>query len=187
MTGVIVPIRSGIAIPARAFPHLDEHREPVGTPVPGLHPLRRLAAHGLNALLSRGLISTGPAKCEEGRVATRIDGKPSMVMWREIGGGELRLSVWWDLNMARHPQARGVGRCRESFSAPTPLASRIRFPEFVGATVSCWVERRTGLWIQGKGSAYLFGRYVRRETRDALEAIPDPVPLGFKLSGKFYA
>ena len=185
MTASVVPIRPGVTIPVRAFPRLvTSISEPTGEPVRGLHPLRRLCAHGLNELLERGLVSSRSAEGEVGHVAVRIADRASMVLWRDVGCGELRLSVWWDLDLARHPQVSG--RSREPFTCASPLARRERFPDFVGVTVSCWVERRNGFWLQGRGSDSLFERYVRRSSREVLHAVPDPAPLGFKTEGRFF-
>ena len=185
MSAAVIAIREGVVIPMRAFPRLvTSSNEPTGLPVRGLHPLRRLAAHGLNFLLERGLVSATPGDDEVGHVAARIADRASMVLWRDVGCGELRLSVWWDLDLARHPQASG--HSREPFTCASPFARRGCFPSFIGATVSCWVERRAGFWLQGKGSNSLFERYTRRSSRAALHAVPDPTPLGFKAEGRFF-
>ena len=165
----VVPIRPGIVIPSMAYPLLRDGRDqPGGKPIRGLHPLRRLAAHGLNELVVRELVSACPVQHETGHIATRIADRPTMVLWTDVGGGELRLSVWWDFNLGRHPQAGGQEWVRETFQSATPLARRARYAEFVGATVSCWVERRCGVLAAGAGR-FLPIRSVR-EARHARSA-----------------
>ncbi len=102
-------------------------RPPLAKPTRPMHPLQRLLVLGLNHLLQRGLVSLKSAEDEIGHIFIEIAGRPSAVMWRDIGCGELRLSVWFDLNMLRHPQARKAGEYGERFLTASPLARRDRF------------------------------------------------------------
>ena len=151
-----------------------------------MHPLRKLMVLALNDLVGRGLVSLADRDGESGHVVAEIAGRSSMVLWRDIGFGELILSVWWDYDHSRHPQADLDGAARERFQTPSPLAKRQHYRRFVGATVSGWIERRTGLHIQGTGGRCLFGVYARRGARQVLAAIPDPVPAGFAPTGRFF-
>ena len=151
-----------------------------------LHPMRRLLAFGLNELLAQGLLSLQPGDEAPGYVLTTIAGKRSMVVWQPISHGELRLTVWWGFDPTRHPQIACDGAARESFRCERPLAHREQYNKFVAVTVSCWIERHTGAWLQGRGADYLFGKYVRRSSRRELESIPDPTPTGFAPEGRFF-
>ena len=151
-----------------------------------LHPMRRLLAFGLNELLAQKMLSLQPSDEAPGYILTTIAGKLSVVAWQPISHGEVRLTCWWDFTPERHPQIACDGNARESFRCERPLAHRERYREFVAATVSCWIERREGAWLQGRGSDYLFGRYCRRDAREALEEFPDPIPLGFAPEGRFF-
>ena len=152
-------------------------------------PLAKLLVSGINELVARGLISLSPTDDENnfGHILIDIAGRPSALMWRDIGCGELRISVWFDLDISRHPQATMEGDCGEHFLTARPLAKRHRYPEFVGATASCYLERERGPRVQGVGREATFQTYVRRDMRPILAAIPDPIPMGFVMSGRSHA
>lgn len=152
-----------------------------------MHTHRKLLVYGLNALLEKDLISLDPSVgVKDGYIETQIAGKSSIVIWRGISGEEVELSVWWDYDHSKHPQANLLGRARENFHGPTPLAKPQKYQEFVGAFASGWVERRTAAFIQGKGPD-LAEKYTRRTNVEALRDLPTPIPRGFKAEGKFFA
>ncbi len=152
---------------------------------------RKLIVLGLNEALARGAIlltipSTDDRSEEHGHFMTELAGRPSVVMWSDIGYGELRVSVWWDYDHSNHPQANMTGNSRENFTTSRPLAKRSHYPKFVGATASGWLERKTGKHLQGKGSQGIFDTYLRRDLKNALQAVPTPSPKGYNAEGKFF-
>lgn len=152
---------------------------------------RKLMIHGINAALDSGRLTLetppndGPTN-EDGHIETMIAGQPSIVAWSSIGYGEVRVSVWWKYNHSAHPQANLQGNMREQFHTSSPLAKRSKYPAFVGATVSGWLERKTSKHLQGKGSERLFDIYLRKGEKEALEGLPEPKPKGYLAEGKFY-
>lgn len=152
-----------------------------------MHTHRKLLVLGLNELLERGLLSLDPAvPVHAGHLLTSIAEEPSVIIWNGISGDEVSLSVWWKYDHSKHPQADLEGSQRESFHGPTPLAKPLHYQKFVGAFASGWVERRTGRFLQGVGSAGLNEAYTRRTDVGALQALPTPTPAGFKAEGKFF-
>lgn len=153
---------------------------------------RNLVVLGVNKLIEDGLISLAASgndarnESNNGHAFVTLAGHPSVVSWNEIGFDELRVSVWWKYDHSKHPQAEMTGAYKEQFHTPLPLAKRQHFPKFVGATVSAWIERKTGTHIQGKGRERLFDVYIRRGEKAELEAIPEAKPRGYKAEGVFF-
>lgn len=168
------PIRSKPATAAVASPRS-----------PGMHWGRKLLVLGLNHLLDHGLISLDGNGGERGHCEAEIAGRPSMILWSDAGFQELRLSIWWNYDHSRHPQANLRGNSREEFRTSRPLAKSHRYREFVGATVSAWVERDQGKYLQGRAAKHLFDVYLRQGSKVALDALEDPVPKGFAIEGRF--
>lgn len=152
--------------------------------------LRKLVILAANELLSRKLISLeGPStsdRDDEGHLFCEIAGQPSVALWSNIGFEELRISAWWKFDISRHPQIELAGSSKEEFGGSSPLALREKYPLFVGACASGWLERREGQYLQGKARDCIFDTYVRRGESPALSAIPTPKPLGFAPTGKFH-
>lgn len=152
---------------------------------------RKLLVLGLNAAIEQGRINlqappTDAATDEAGHFHAVLAGYPSVVLWNSITVGELRVSVWWDYDHSKHPQANSLGNARESFSGSRPLAKSTHYPKFVGATVSAWLERQTGKHLQGKGKQGLFDTYLRRGMKETLHSLPTPKPNGYAVEGKFF-
>lgn len=149
---------------------------------------RKLLVFGANCLLERGLISLDPeVPVVNGNLREVLAGEPSVVIWRGISCEEIELSVWWNYDHSRHPQAELTGGHREKFQGPTPLAKPQHYKDFVGAFASGWFERRTGAFLQGRGNRGIFERYVRRADAGRLAEMPMPKPQGFAAEGKFFA
>jgi hypothetical protein len=151
-----------------------------------MHAHRKLLVLGLNELLSRNLVSLTDEGDSQGHVIAKLGGEDAVLLWRTIGFEEVRISVWWKFDYSKHPQAHLDGAYRESFSCASPLAKPQHYPKFVGATVSGWLERKTGKYLMGKHSQGLFETYMRRGERALVDAIRVPVPNGFKVEGKFF-
>ncbi|WP_307293136.1 hypothetical protein [Flavobacterium sp. SORGH_AS_0622] len=156
-----------------------------------LDPYRNLLVAGVNHLLQTKLItledsSSHGKRDNEGHVFTEIFGFPSVVRWRDAGFGELEISVWWKYDHSRHPHAELEGNSRENFNTTTPLARKELYKNFVGVTVSGWLERKEGKHIMGKDREKLVGIYTRKGEKAALDRMPSQLPLGFEAQGKFY-
>lgn len=148
---------------------------------------RKLLVLGLNELLAREALSLDPqVPVTAGHLFATLAGHPSVIVWHEINCEELSLAVWWKYDHSKHPQANLEGNQRESFSGAAPLAKPQHYSKFVGAVAACWVERRTGRYLQGSGARGLYEVYTRRGEADELKAIPKPIPQGFEVEGKFF-
>lgn len=156
-----------------------------------LNPYRNLLVAGVNYLIKNELITLEDSTTQNKRhnqeyVITEIFGFPSVVKWRDIGFGELEISIWWKYDHSRHPQAELEGNRRENFNSTTPLARKELYKNFVGITASGWLERKEGKHLMGKDKERLVGIYTRKGEKSALEKMPMQVPLGFDAEGKFY-
>lgn len=156
-----------------------------------LNPYRNLLVAGVNHLLKNKLITledstTKNERDNQGYDFTEIFGFPSVVKWRDIGFGELEISIWWKYDHSKHPQAELEGNRRENFNNTTPLARKEHYKNFVGITASGWLERKEGKHLMGKDRERLIGIYTRKGEKSALEKMPLQVPLGFEAEGKFY-
>lgn len=156
-----------------------------------MHELRKIMVLGLNEAIKQGRISLDAPPIdastdEDGYLMTEIAGRPAVVNWSSISAGEIRISVWWDYDHSKHPQADAHGDYRESFSLSQPLAKDSYYPKFVGVTVSGWLERKTGKHLQGKGKEHLFDVYMRRGSKELLQKLPEPKPIGYETEGKFF-
>lgn len=160
-------------------------------------PLHKLAIMALNELLSRQAITLdapdtdGQSSGETGFIRTQLAGKPTIINWNDIGHGEMRVSVWWDYDHSKHPQAfpelPDGSSTKECFSTASPLAKRQHYPKFVGVTLSFWLERKHGKWIQCQDGAFTgFDRYIRKGMQSELDALPAVTPNGFKATGRFF-
>lgn len=148
----------------------------------------------VNTLLERNAISLNASDTNHnsqdkaGYIFTDLAGKPSVINWFDAGFEELRISVWWDYDHSKHPQAYAdfpdSDSNKEKFRTTQPLAKPQHYPKFVGVTFSFYLERKAGKWIQGKEDKFKgFDRYIRRGIQDQLDALPDVFPNGFKVSG----
>ncbi|MBB3590782.1 hypothetical protein FHX08_001126 [Rhizobium sp. BK529] len=152
---------------------------------------RKLLVLGMNDAIKQGRISlaappgNGPTD-EDGHLFADIAGYPSVVLWQSISYGELRVSVWWNYDHSKHPQAEASGNQRERFTLTMPLANRVRYRKFVGATASAWLERQTAKHLMGHGRRFVFDTYLRADMKEKLHALPVPKPEGYEAEGKFF-
>lgn len=168
---------------------LQEKSQPTLSKKPNPH--RNLLVAGVNNLLNEKLVtleSTGSqnTRNDQGHVFTEIFGFPSVVKWRDVGFGELEISVWWKYDHSKHPQAELEGNSRENFNSITPLARKELYKNFVGVTTTGWLEREKGKHLMGKDREKLVGIYTRKGEKSALEKMPMQIPLGFEAEGTFY-
>ena len=162
------------------------------------NPHRNLLVTAINYILQKGLVSLNAPndyhnkkaglgrRKEEGHTITQIDGRETAINWIDIGHEEIRISVWWDYDHSKHPQANSQGNSKERFHCSSPLAKKSRFKDFVGVTCSGWIERQEGKYLQGSGKDKLFGVYTRKENLEPLMAIKKAIPIGFKSEGYFH-
>lgn len=144
---------------------------------------RILLAHSLNQALQEKLLSLETSGAndytkENGWAKLIIADRPSIFAWHSIGFDELKIGVWFDYVHENNPAA-----AREEYSASGPLAKKYRFPEFIGAFAAGWLERRTGIYIQGFGDDGVLDPYCRRSSKSYLQNLSAPVPLGFLMEG----
>lgn len=156
-----------------------------------MHPLRKLLVFGTNKLLQQGLITLDVDGIDrrgvnKGHIFDQIAEKHSVILWREVGFHELQISVWWDYDHTKHPQANLQGSYQERFTTSTPLAKENKLPLFVGAVASGWLERKDSKHLQGIGRGGILDHYIRRSNRQELISLPDPKPMGYQLEGAFY-
>lgn len=160
-------------------------------------PLHKLAVMAVNKLLECKVITleapdeNATTPKEKGHLFTDLAGKPTVINWNSIGQGELRISVWWDYDHSKHPQAYpdlpDSSPNKETFNTGKPLAKKHHYPKFVGVTLSFWFERKTGKWIQCQNGVFKgFDRYIRRDMTEELKKLPSVVPNGFKASGRYF-
>lgn len=146
--------------------------------------LRKVIAEGLSQAINKGLISIkvpeGSGYADEcGRVNVVIGGRQSVLIWKSMGHGELRVTVWWDYDHDKNPAG-----CRERFSTGGPLAKSSRYPEFVGAMASACLERKTGCYIQGWGRDGIIDTYLRRGAKEVIDRMLVAQPTAFFCEGE---
>ena len=157
-----------------------------------MYSYRKLIILGINEIAQRELISLKfsgndmPDDNEFGDIFADLAGVPSVIFWENIGYGELRVSVWWKYDHSKHSQANSYGDAIEQNLAPSPVANKIHYKEIVGATVTGWLERKDGPYIQGIGEQGFDEIYLRQSDRGQLQALRTPVPKGYRAEGKFY-
>ncbi len=135
--------------------------------------MRDLLCLALNDLVEKNLINLNETQNTKGAHFSEILGKSSKTTWDSIGHGEIKLTVWW-----------GIKQGLIDSSGSTPLNRNIK--DALQAACSIWIERKNGIWLQGKGSEYLFDTYCSREVRPELLSIKEVEPIGYKKEGAFY-
>ena len=98
----------------------------------------------------------------------------------------MQISVWWDYDHKKHPQADLQGSFQEKFATRAPLAKENKLLLFVGAVASGWLERKDGKYLQGMGRRGILDHYIRRNDHQKLISLHDPKPMGFKIEGAFH-
>ena len=152
-------------------------------------PYRNLLVCAVNILIEQNYISLDledvNKRVEEGHVLCEIFGYNSVIIWRDIGFGELHISIWWKYNHNNHPQANLKGNQKENFDLSEPLANRNHYRKFVGVVANCWLERRQGKYIQGTKRESIFDTYTRKGELKNLKELPILKPKGYEVSGPF--
>lgn len=156
-----------------------------------MYPLRKLLVLAANELIAQGKLdlngkSGDPRNRDdrdEGHIFADIAGRPSVIMWGDIGHDEIRVSIWWDYDHSKHPQANMQGNQRECFQTSSPLARRELWGRFVAVCASGWIERKAGKYLQGRGPRGIYDTYTRRDASAVVKDLPDPKPTGYKAEG----
>ncbi|WP_343328391.1 hypothetical protein [Polaribacter staleyi] len=152
-------------------------------------PYRNLLVGAVNKLIEQNYISLDLGDVneenEEGHIFCKIFGYSSVIIWRNIGFGELHISIWWKYNHNNHPQVNLKGNQKENFNLSQPLAKRNHYPKFVGVVVNCWLERKKGKYIQGTNRESIFDTYTRKGELKHLKELPILKPNGYEISGPF--
>ncbi|MGB6037714.1 MAG: hypothetical protein WBG42_15670 [Cryomorphaceae bacterium] len=152
-----------------------------------LNPYRNLLVAAINELVKTRSITLNPQDFVEAEgskhIFIELFGHQSVIIWRSIGFDELHVSVWWKYDHNKHPQANLEGTSRERFNHSFPLAKNKYFKNFVGVTVSCWLERRNGKYIQGENKKGIFDIYTRRGEFIELKQLPTQKAKGFMTTG----
>lgn len=147
-----------------------------------MNKFRKLIYWGLSAAVDAGFTLPVESDSENpyssGWIPISVDGWQSMFMWQDIAGQEIRVSVWFDYYHDRNSAAE-----RESFTTGVPIARRCRYPEFLGAMASAWLERQNGHYIQGFDMDGILDAYVGRNVARALDQLEDPAQVILRPSG----
>jgi hypothetical protein len=155
-----------------------------------LNPYRNLIVAATNELIIGKHISLSPDNIdpeqENGHIFLNLFGQPSVILWSNRGFDELLISVWWKYDHSKHPQANLEGNAKENFTTTEPLAKKQHYKKFVGVVVRCWLERRSGKYLQGENQDYISIAYTRRGELANLKEIPTQKPNGYKSSGPFH-
>jgi len=135
--------------------------------------LRNLLVYGINEAVQRKSIDLGSLKDVEGHFYFELFDKPSKFYWTGIGHGEVRVTIWWGIK----------SNCKDSNSTK-PLNKKINAA--LDACCSGWLERKDGLWLQGKDGDPLLDAYCSATADEELNSIPKISGKGFNNEGKFF-
>jgi hypothetical protein len=148
--------------------------------------LRNLVIAATNELIEKGHIKLDHEPVNNGYLITELFGKTTAINWTGIGHEEIRISVWWDYDHSRHPQAELTGNSRECFQTARPLAKKSHYPKFVGVVASAWFERKESFHLQGTGNKNIFDTYINSSAKESLTKLPTVIPSGYGAEGQFY-
>lgn len=153
-------------------------------------PYRNLLACAINKLIESNLIQLDledvDDENDDGHVHTELFEHKSVIIWRNIGFGELQISVWFKYDHSQHPLTLKPRYQKEKFNLSMPLARRQQYSNFVGVIVNGWLERKKGQYIQGEKQEGIFDKYTRKGELNYIKNLPQVKPNGFKTTGKFY-
>ncbi|HDM8167566.1 TPA: hypothetical protein P0E23_000145 [Vibrio harveyi] len=210
----MIAMSNGIPLPwAKAIHSLELPQQPKTIRLAQAHllghALNKLLDLGLISLDPSSIVEDGYLECE-------LLEKDSVILWCDAGYKEIRLSVWWNFDKHSHPQHPEGGykgkivpedisdddyfrlvmqnknvihsdsNSIEKYTTSKPLAKPQHYKKFVGAFCSAWVEREQGQYLQLSDSHKPHDTYVRNSDRKALTLIPDCIPKGFSLTGRFH-
>ena len=112
---------------------------------------------------------------EDGVLQCDLFGKNSIVLWQCMSFDEIRFSVWWGY------------KCDEM---PTNMASmpstKEELNKYLEVCCSGFLERKDGLWLQGKDQQGLCDCYCAKSAMADLSRIPEYNSSSIKNSVRFY-
>jgi len=132
-----------------------------------------LLCAGLNEIISQGKINLKSLDDVEGSVRLNIFGKNAKISWHGVGYGEIRITIWWGVK----PE------CKDS-QTTKPLNRNLK--DALDFCCSAFLERKNGLWLQGKHGKQLFDVYCARSAESELLSIPNIKPNGYKKERNSY-
>ncbi|MFA0630287.1 hypothetical protein AB4589_21350 [Vibrio sp. 10N.222.49.A3] len=205
---------NGVPLPwAEAINHLTSPRLPKTTRIAQGHLLGHALNKLLD---EKRVSLNPISEIKEGFLECRLLGKNTIILWTDAGYSEIRLSVWWNFDKRHHPQHPDGGfkgkilpeeisdddyfhlvmqnkevihsssNTIERYNCSTPLAKPQSYKKFVGVMCSTWVERKQGQYLQLSNDHKPHDSYIRNSDREALTTIPDCIPKGFSLTGRFH-
>lgn len=107
---------------------------------------------------------------------TDVCGKRSIILCSPMSFEELQVSVWWGYKLQEIPKDAS---CQEPLSI-------LPKNKIYDACVGGWIERKEGLWIQGKDPRGLFSKYCSITAETDLVKIPAYNSKKILRTGKFY-
>lgn len=134
--------------------------------------LRDLLGHAINILDSKYSIES---ITEQIVLESEVCGKRSIILCNPHAFDELHVTIWWGYKLDNIPED---AQCAEPLS--TLPKNKIH-----DARVSGWIERKDGLWLQGKNS-YGLSIYCANSAQGDLERIPVYKPDKISRTGKYY-
>lgn len=112
---------------------------------------------------------------DDGILQCNLFGKNSIVLWQCMSFDEIRFSVWWGY------------KCDDM---PTNMASmpstKAELNKYLEVCCSGFLERKDGLWLQGKDKQGLCDCYCAKSAMGDLYRIPEYNSSSIKKSGRFY-
>lgn len=97
---------------------------------------------------------------EMGYLITMLANEKTVINWKSIGYGELRLTVWWKYNHSSYLKVNLKDNNQKKMYFNLPLVRHNKYSSFVGVIVSGWLERRSSKHLQGNGENGLFNIYT---------------------------
>lgn len=163
--------------------------------------LHKLMLYGVNELVKRDLIDLEltpetEACCfdvdkasmpkEKGWADIDICGRPSLIHWRNVGYGELQISVWFDVDR------NALDASLERYGGTIPILLPMAHPQhllrslkpYVAGIATGWLERKTGKYIMTRKDGGISLGYIRDSSRQQIQDLPTPEPIGYRAKGK---
>lgn len=107
---------------------------------------------------------------------TDVCGKRSIILCSPMSFEELQVSVWWGYKLQEIPKDAS---CQEPLSI-------LPKNKIYDACVGGWIERKEGLWIQGKDPKGLFPKYCAQTAELYLSKIPPYKSNKIARTGKYF-
>ena len=140
--------------------------------------IRRVLLEATDKLVGQKLLNGD----EDGQTFMDVAGHPCVVFWSDVGWEELEIIVWWNFDHLSHQSYPGG----HIISPQIPRCRREHYKNFIGGVFMGWLERKTGLFLQGRDAQNgILKRYMRREEKDIIAQLDDYKPLHIGATGMF--